>query len=234
MNEAIDLMKHAGATIIDPADIPTGGQLDAAESIVLQYEFKADLNKYLRERGTTAGARTLAELIKFNDDNRAREMPYFGQELFHQSQEKGDLTTKAYVDAVTKNHRLSRALGIDAAVAKFKVDCFIAPTGGPPWPTDLVNGDHFTGGFSTLSAVAGYPHVTVPAGYVQGLPVGISFFGPAYSEPRLIGIAYSFERASRLRRPPKFLPHVELNPNESAASNGRGGAQALTRTRCGS
>jgi amidase len=234
MSEAIDLMKREGATIIDPADIPTGGQLDAAENIVLLFEFKADLNKYLQERGTREGARTLAELIRFNDDNRAREMPYFGQELFHQAQEKGPLTTKAYVDAVTKNHRLSRAEGIDATVAKFKVDCFIAPTGGPPWPNDLVNGDHFTGGFSTLSAVAGYPHVTVPAGYVQGLPVGISFFGPAYSEPRLITLAASFEQASKLRRPPKFLPRAELNPNESAASDPRGGAQPLTRARCGS
>jgi amidase len=234
MTDAIDVMKRAGATVVDPADIPTGSQLDGAELQVLLFEFKADLNKYLKERGTTSGARTLAELIKFNDDNRAREMPYFGQELFHQAQEKGPLTTKAYVDAVTKNHRLSRAQGIDAAIAKFKVDCFIAPTGGPPWTTDLVNGDHFTGGFSTLSAVAGYPHITVPAGYVQGLPVGISFFAGAYSEPRLITLAYSFEQATRLRRPPKFLPRAELNPAETASSGARTAAQPLTRARCGS
>jgi amidase len=234
MTDAIDVMKRAGATIVDPADIPTGSQLDGAELQVLLFEFKADLNKYLKERGTTAGARTLAELIKFNDDNRAREMPYFGQELFHQAEEKGPLTTKAYVDAVTKNHRLSRAMGIDAAIAKFKVDCFIAPTGGPPWTTDLVNGDHFTGGFSTLSAVAGYPHITVPAGYVQGLPVGLSFFAGAYSEPRLITLAYSFEQATKLRRPPKFLPHAELNPAETTASGAHSAAQPLTHTRCGS
>jgi amidase len=234
MKDAIDLMKREGAIIVDPADIPTGSQLDAAENTVLLFEFKADLNKYLQERGTREGARTLAELIKFNEDNRAREMPYFGQELFTQAQEKGPLTTKAYLDAVAKNRRLSRAEGIDAAITKFKVDCFIAPTGGPPWTTDLVNGDHFTGGFSTLSAVAGYPHVTVPAGYVQGLPVGISFFGAAYSEPRLISLAYSFEQASKLRRAPKFLAHAELNPNESSASNAQGGAQPLTRARCGS
>jgi amidase len=234
MTDAIDVMKRAGATIIDPADIATGSKLDAAENIVLLFEFKADLNKYLRERGTTEGARTLAELIKFNDDNRAREMPYFGQELFHQAQEKGDLTTKAYVDAVTKNHRLSRAEGIDLVSQKNRLDCFIAPTGGPPWTTDLVNGDHFTGGFSTLSAVAGYPHITVPAGYVQGLPVGISFFGRVYSEPRLITLAYSFEQATKLRRPPKFLPHAELNPAESAATGSRIVAQPLTHLRCGS
>ncbi|MFL6228565.1 MAG: amidase [Pyrinomonadaceae bacterium] len=234
MSDAIDLMKREGATIVDPADIATGSQLDAAENIVLLFEFKADLNKYLRERGTTAGARTLAELIKFNEDNRAREMPYFGQELFQQAQAKGDLTTKAYVEAVTKNHRLSRALGIDAVLQKHKLDCFIAPTGGPPWPTDVVNGDHFTGGYSTLSAVAGYPHITVPAGYVQGLPVGVSFFGAAYSEPRLITLAYSYEQATKLRRPPKFLPHVELNPAESAAPGARAAAQPLTHLRCGS
>ncbi|MDT7541894.1 MAG: amidase [Acidobacteriota bacterium] len=234
MKDALDLMKREGATIVDPADIPTGSQLDDAESLVLRFEFKADLNKYLQERGTREGARTLAELIKFNEDNRVSEMPYFGQELFQQSQEKGPLTTKAYVDAVAKNHKLSRALGIDAMIRKFRLDCFIAPTGGPPWTTDLVNGDHFTGGYSTLSAVAGYPHVTVPAGYAQGLPVGISFFGAAYSEPRLISLAYSYEQASKLRRPPKFLPHAELNPNENFASAVRSSAQPLTRVRCGS
>jgi amidase len=234
MTDAIDAMKREGATIVDPADIATGSQLDAAELQVLLFEFKAGLNKYLTGRGTQPGARTLAELIKFNDDNRAKEMPYFGQELFHQAQEKGDLTTKAYLDARNKNHRLSRALGIDAVMQKFRLDAFIAPTGGPPWTTDVVNGDHFTGGFSTLSAVAGYPHITVPAGYVQGLPVGISFFGAAYSEPRLITLAYSFEQATRLRRPPKFLPHAELNPTESSTFDTRSGAQPLTRTRCGS
>jgi amidase len=235
MADAIDAMKRAGATIVDPADIVTGSQLDAAENLVLLFEFKADLNKYLAERGTREGARTLAELIKFNDANREREMPYFAQELFHQAEEKGPLTTKAYLDAVTKNHRLSRAEGIDAVAQKFKLDAFIAPTGGPPWTTDLVNGDHFTGGFSTLSAVAGYPHVTVPAGYVQGLPVGISFFGTAYSEPKLISLAYAYEQATKLRRAPKFLPTAELNPREAASVSGaRNAAQPLTHLRCGS
>ncbi|MFN2596672.1 MAG: amidase [Pyrinomonadaceae bacterium] len=233
--EAIDAMKRAGATFVDPADIPTGQKLDGDEFQVLLFEFKTDLNKYLSERGTREGARTLEELIKFNDANREREMPYFGQELFHQAQEKGPLTTKAYLDARAKNVRLSRAEGIDAVAQKFKLDAFVAPTGGPPWPTDLVNGDHFTGGFSTLSAVAGYPHITVPAGYVQGLPVGISFFGTAYSEPKLISLAYAFEQLTKLRRAPKFLPTAELNPRESAALKGAGSAaQPLTHLRCGS
>jgi amidase len=235
MMDAIDAMKRAGAILVDPADIATGSQLDAAENLVLLFEFKADLNKYLAERGTREGARTLAELIKFNDANKEREMPYFGQELFHQAEEKGALTTKAYLDARNKNFRLSRAEGIDAVAQKFKLDAFIAPTGGPPWTTDLVNGDHFTGGYSTLSAVAGYPHVTVPAGYVQGLPVGISFFGTAYSEPKLIALAYAFEQATKLRRAPKFLPSAELNPREAASLTGaRNAGQPLTHLRCGS
>jgi amidase len=234
MADAIDALKRAGATVVDPADIPTGSQLDAAELQVLLFEFKANLNKYLAGRGTKPGARTLAELIKFNDENRAREMPYFGQELFHQAEAKGALTSKDYLAAVAKNHRLSRALGLDAVAQKFRLDAFVAPTGGPPWTTDLVNGDHFTGGFSTLSAVAGYPHVTVPAGYVRGLPVGISFFGAAYTEPKLIALAYAFERATKLRRPPKFLPHAELTAQETSGFDARPQSPPLTRLRCGS
>ncbi|MCA1642611.1 MAG: amidase [Acidobacteria bacterium] len=234
MADAIDALKRAGATLVDPADIPTGSQLDAAELQVLLFEFKADLNKYLAERGAPAGRRTLKELIKFNEENRAREMPYFGQELFHQAEAKGALTSKDYLAAVAKNHRLARAQGIDAVARKFRLDAFVAPTGGPPWTTDLVNGDHFTGGFSTLSAVAGYPHVTVPAGYVRGLPVGISFFGAAYTEPRLIALAYAYEQATKLRRPPKFLPRAELNAQETSGFDARPQSPPLTRVRCGS
>jgi amidase len=184
--------------------------------IVLLFELKANLNKYLTERGTKAGVRSLAELIKFNEANHDREMPYFGQDLFYKAEEKGALTTKAYLDALTKNHRLARDQGIDAVARKFKLDAFIAPTGGPAWLTDLVNGDHFSGGFSAFAAVAGYPHITVPAGYVRGLPVGISFFGTAYSEPKLIALAYAFEEATKLRRPPHFPATVDLNPRETA------------------
>ncbi|MCA1564328.1 MAG: amidase [Acidobacteria bacterium] len=209
MSDAIDALKRAGATIIDPADLPSHGKYDDSEFEVLLYEFKADLNKYLAERG--AGVpRSLKELIEFNERNREREMPYFGQEIFIRAQAKGPLTSKAYLAALAKNHRLSRAEGIDAVMTKHRLDAIIAPTGGPPWTTDLVNGDHFSGGSSTPAAVAGYPNINVPAGYVYGLPVGISFFGRAYSEPVLIRLAYAFEQATRHRRPPQFRDTAEL------------------------
>jgi amidase len=209
MGEAIDALKGAGATVIDPADLPSHGKYDDSEFEVLLYEFKADLNKYLAERG--AGVpRSLKELIEFNERNREREMPYFGQEIFLRAQAKGPLTDKAYLAALAKNHRLSRAEGIDAAMTTHRLDAIIAPTGGPPWTTDLVNGDHFSGGSSTPAAVAGYPNISVPAGYVYGLPVGISFFGRAYSEPVLIRLAYAFEQATRHRRPPRFSNTADL------------------------
>ncbi|HZH30309.1 MAG TPA: amidase, partial [Pyrinomonadaceae bacterium] len=209
MSGAIDALKGAGASIIDPADLPSHGKYDDSEFEVLLYEFKADLNKYLAGRG--AGVpRSLKELIDFNERNREREMPYFGQEIFLKAQAKGALTDKAYLAALAKNHRLSRAEGIDAAMTRHRLDAIIAPTGGPPWTTDLVNGDHFSGGSSTPAAVAGYPNISVPAGYVYGLPVGISFFGRAYSEPVLIRLAYAFEQATRHRRPPQFKNTAEL------------------------
>jgi len=138
-------------------------------------------------------------------------MPYFGQDLFIKAQGKGPLTTPAYLNALKKNHLMSRTQGIDFVLKQHRLDALIAPTGGPAWPTDLVNGDHFTGGYSTASAVAGYPHITVPAGYVLGLPVGLSFFAGAYSEPKLISIAFAFEQATKARRPPKFLPTADLS-----------------------
>src|SRR5207237_5501048 len=134
-----------------------------------------------------------------------------GQELMIRAQAKGPLTSKPYQLARAKCVRMARTEGIDATLAKFRLDALIAPTGGPTWPTDLLNGDHFTGGYSTASAVAGYPHITVPAGYVHGLPVGLSFFAEPWSEPRLIKYAYAFEQATKLRQPPKFLPTVELH-----------------------
>ena len=211
MNSLIEEMKKLGAVIVDPAEIPTSGQFDDSELEVLLYEFKADLNSYLAGLGPKAPVHSLKQIIEFNEKNREREMPYFGQELFVRAEAKGPLTSKAYLSALQKNRRLSRTQGIDFVLRRHKLDALIAPTGGPAWPTDWLNGDHFTGGYSTASAVAGYPHITVPAGYVFGLPFGISFFGAAYSEPKLIALAYAFEQATKVRRRPEFLPTVRFN-----------------------
>ena len=210
MEDAIKTMKGLGAMIVDPADIVTNGKFDDSEFEVLLYEFKADLNAYLAGLGHNAPVHSLREIIEFNNRNKNEEMPYFGQEIFTKAQDKGPLTNKAYQVALAKNHRLSRAEGIDATMLKHKLDAIIAPTGGPAWNTDLVNGDHFGGGSSTPAAVAGYPSMTVPAGYVFGLPVGITFTGRAYSEPTLIKFAYSYEQATKLRHPPQFLLEAEL------------------------
>ena len=210
MRDAIDVIKQLGATIIDPADMATSGKYDETEQEVLLYEFKTDINKYLSGLGLNVKTRTLADLIKFNDLNRDREMPYFGQELFEKAEKKGPLTDEKYRKALARNHRMSRAEGIDAVLKKHNLDAIIAPTGGPVWPTDLINGDHYTGGYSTPSAVAGYPHITVPAGQAFALPVGLSFFAGALSEPALIKFAYSFEQATKARKKPAFLPTVRL------------------------
>jgi amidase len=206
MESLIGEMKKLGAAVIDPADIPTKGKFDESELEVLLYEFKADLNAYLAGLGAKVPVRSLKQLIDFNEKNRDKEMPYFGQDLFIKAQAKGPLTDRKYVQALRKNHLLSRSQGIDFVLRKHRLDALIAPTGGPPWPTDWINGDHFTGGYSSASAVAGYPHITVPAGYVFGLPFGISFFGTAWSEPKLIKYAYAFEQATKVRRSPRFLP----------------------------
>jgi amidase len=205
MEEAIDAMRRGGAEIVDPVELPSNDELLEAELLVLLYEFKADLNRYLGGLPEGVRVRTLADVIAFNEENREREMPYFGQELFLQAESKGPLSEKEYVDALARCRRVARNEGIDAAVSKHRLDAIVGPTGGPAWVTDLVNGDHYSGGSSTLAAMAGYPNVTVPAGWVQGLPVGISFFGPAWSEPTLLGVAYAFERETRFRRKPEFL-----------------------------
>jgi amidase len=208
MEESIDVMKKQGATIIDPADIETLGKFDDTEATVFMYELKADLNAYLARLGPSAPVKTLKDIIEFNDRNREKEMPYFGQDLFLKSEAKGPLKEKPYLEAVAKNRQLARTEGIDAVMNKHKLDALIAPTGGPAWLTDLITGDHFGGGSSNAAAVAGYPNINVTAGNIFGLPVGISFFGAAWSEPTLIRIAYSFEQATKARTAPKFLPSV--------------------------
>jgi amidase len=210
MEAAIDVMKRAGAIIIDPAEIETAGKFDDSELEVMLYEFKTDLNKYLAGLGAGAPVRSLKDIIAFNERNREREMPYFGQELFIRAQAKGLLTSKEYLEALGKNIRLSRTEGIDRTMNKHGLHAIIAPTGGPPWTTDLINGDHFSGSSSTPAAVAGYPNINVPAGHVYGLPVGISFFGRAWSEHVLIRLAYAFEQATKHRVAPKFYERADL------------------------
>jgi amidase len=210
MKGAIEVITKLGATIVDPANMATSGKYDETETEVLLYEFKADVNKYLAGLAPGVKPRTLADLIKFNAEHSDQEMPYFGQEQFEKAEKKGPLTSEKYRKALAKNHRMSRTEGIDAVIKKHKLDAVIAPTGGPVWPTDLANGDHFTGGYSTASAVAGYPHITVPAGLVFGLPVGLSFFAGAWSEPTLIKFAYAYEQATKARRGPKFIPTLKL------------------------
>lgn len=204
MEEALVALKEQGAELIDPADFDTWGDFGDAEYEVMLYEFKDGLNKYLSSLGDAAPHRTLADLIEFNEQNRDREMPYFGQEIFIQAQEKGSLESPAYLEKLATCRRLTRAEGIDAVMDQHNLDALVAPTGGPAWVTDLVHGDHSYAGSSSAAAVAGYPNITVPAGYVHGLPVGMSFFGRAWSEPTLIRVAYAYEHATMHRTPPTF------------------------------
>jgi amidase len=210
LEAALEEMKRLGATLIDPADDPPLGEFGDDEGVVMSYEFKAGINAYLASLGPNAPARTLQDLIDFNEKNRAKELPYFGQEEFLRAQKKGPLTDAAYLHALERCRRLSRAEGIDAVMENHRLDAIVAPSGGPAGVTDLVYGDRDVGGSSTPAAVAGYPNITVPAGDVLGLPFGISFFGRAYSEPVLLKLAFAFEQATKHRRPPKFLTEIDL------------------------
>jgi amidase len=210
MEDALDTLKKQGAILVDPAPIETAGKFGESEFTVLLYELKADLNAYLARLGASAPVKTLKDIIDFNDRNSEKEMPYFGQDTFLKAQEKGPLTTQEYVDALAKNHQLAGKEGIDATMDKNNLDALIGPTGGPAWLTDHIEGDCFGGGSSSAAAVAGYPNITVPAGFIHGLPVGISFFGRAWSEPVLIRLAYAFEQATNVRKPPRFPSTVNI------------------------
>ena len=206
VEEAVAAMRSQGAMIVDPADIPTWGEWSESEREVMLYEFKAGLNAYLARLDGAPRVKSLEDLIRFNEENADREMPYFGQERFLQAQAKGPLTDTRYRDALARNHRLSRTEGIDRVMGEHRLDALLAPTGGPAWVTDLINGDSYGGGSSGAAAVSGYTNVAVPAGFVHGLPVGISFFGRAWSEGKLIRLAYSFEQATQVRRSPRYPP----------------------------
>lgn len=208
--QAIVALRAAGAVIVDPADVPTVNKTDDAETELLLYEFKDGINAYLASRGATSRMKSLADLIEFNRSNASREMPWFGQEQFEKAQVKGPLTDAAYIAARDTCRRLSRDEGLDTVLARFNVEAIIAPSNGPSWPIDLVNGDRYTGGNSSVAAVAGYPSITVPMSFVGGLPLGLSFIGAAWSEARLIAIAYAFEQATRARRAPTFMPTAKL------------------------
>ncbi len=210
---SLDVMKQMGAILIDPADVRNFNKFAKTELDVLHYEFKAGLNKYLAALGPKARVHSMEDVIKFNEENKARVMPYFGQEHMTTAQSKGSLSSKPYREALAKNRRLSRQEGIDQAMRKYRLDAIVVPSGGPAWMIDLVNGDGITWDMESTSpaAVAGYPHITVPAGYIFGLPVGLSFFAKAWQEPTLLKLAFAFEQATKVRKPPQFLAHARLS-----------------------
>jgi amidase len=208
-NKAIETLRAAGAVIVDPANVATVGKYDDAEFQVLLYEFKDGLNRYLASRGETVSHKTLAALIAYNREHAGVEMPWFAQEIFEQAEAKGPLTDAAYRNALELCRRASREQGLDALFREHQLDALVAPSNAPSWVTDHVNGDKYSGGNSSVAAVAGYPSLTVPMGYVHELPLGISFIGLAWTEAKLLGYGYDFEQHTAARQAPKFLRTVE-------------------------
>lgn len=219
MEQALALMEAQGAVLIDGTNIETIEDFWKPEFEVLLYEFKHGLNAYLQARGPDTPVGSLEELIRFNQVHAERVMPYFGQEALLMSQEKGPLTETAYQEALAECRRLARTEGIDRLVADHRLDAIVAPSNAPAWLIDWIRGDHRSGGSSSTAAVAGYPVITVPAGYVHGLPVGISFFSTAYQEPVLLRLAYAFEQASQVRMPPQFLETVDFELRSTASGD---------------
>jgi amidase len=208
MEDVIKVLESAGARIIDPANIEFVKEATEAEFQVLLYEFKDGINKYLAGTGAQNTIKSLDDVIKFNADNIDKELRYFDQEIMLQAQKKGPLTENTYLQALTNTKKYSRDSGIDSTMKRRSLDVIIAPTGGPAWVTDLINGDRYLGGSSTPAACAGYPAITVPAGFIEGLPVGVTFMGKAWSESQLIKYAFSFEQATMHRKAPGFAAGI--------------------------
>jgi amidase len=207
IERALATLRSRGAVLVDPVELDTTAAAQD-ELAVLLYELKADLPSWLAEFAPHAPVATLADVIAWNECHRAAEMPWFAQELFERAQRLGGLDDAAYLDALARCRLLARDEGIDRVLSEHRLDALLAPTGGPAWMTDLVNGDNYGGSFSSPAAIAGYPHITVPAGFVHGLPVGLSFAGARWSEGLLLGLAHSFEQATHARRPPTFAPRL--------------------------